>query len=322
MKYVLVFTLLWVVSPFLVSTAEAQLSELQTNASALVVSPRYPEPNTTVQLELNDYGLNTQGARYQWYINGVERVEAANQRSLSLPVGNLGETTTVLVKTILAGGAVVEARTTITPIRVDMLIEADTLVPTFYAGRALPSSGSAIRVTALPFLGTSQNPSTFSYTWRVGDEIVGGSSLYGKNSVTFSSGFERRVEVSVDIIDQSGTLVAKKTILVPISDPELHFYEVNPLQGLMERALGRNFIFSGDEINVRAEPYYMDRTFMAKQPFIEWKLNGQTITNPSQDPQEIVLRKSGDHGSFTIQFHVRNLRQLLQGVKDSVTITF
>jgi hypothetical protein len=286
------------------------------------LSPRFPEPNQSVTLTLNDYSINTRGASYTWFINGTELVAAKNTRSIQVSAGDAGERTEVLARTVLANGAMIETRATIAPIRVDMLIEADTTVPAFYAGRPLPSSGSLIRVTAIPFTSPDRSPDSYSYTWRVGDKVVTGSSLVGKNSITFSSGFERFVDVAVDILDRDGSLLTTETVNVPISKPELHFYEVDPLAGLLPRAIDTSYIFTNDETTFRAEPYYMDRALMNNRPFTEWKLNGQTITNPSQNQQEIVLRRQGGQGKFVLSYHVRNLRQLLQGIEDEVTIQF
>jgi hypothetical protein len=235
-------------STFGTSLALAQFAATSNSGSTLILSPRFPEPDQTVTIELNDYSINTLGATYTWFVNGTELVSAKNARSIQINAGENGTRSEVVAQTRLASGATLETKTTITPIRVDMLIEADTAVPVFYKGRSLPSSGSNIRVTAIPFV------STYSYTWRVGSTIVGGSSTFGKNSVTFSSGFEKFMNVSVDILDRDGSLITTENVRVPISDPELHFYEVDPLSGLQERAIDDTYIFTNEETTFRAEP--------------------------------------------------------------------
>ncbi len=312
---------------FTAHSASAQLigSNFTSNSSSaeISISPAFPDPYTTINVSLSDYSINTQGAQYRWYINNTEDTSLANQRSFSLGVGNIGETTTITVLTTLASGATYTISKNVTPYRVDLLVEANTLAPHFYKGRHLPSSGSYVRVVAIPFTtSNSSTPNTYSYLWKVDGEVVNGGSQYGKNSVSFRSNFERAVEVSVDIFDQDGTLLASKTSTIGIVDPEIHFYEVNPLSGIQETAMTRNYILSGEEITVRAEPYFMDNTIMANTPYTEWKLNNTTVNNPSEDQQEIILRRSGSSGTFTLTYHVRNLNQLLQGAKESVTVSF
>ena len=294
----------------------------QTNASSLVVSPRFPEPNESVTATLNDYSVNTSGASIAWFIDGTEVPNSKNQRSVSFTTGQLGSSLQVLAITTLPNGSVLRAQDTITPIRVDILIEADTRVPAFYKGRAIPAIGGSVQLTALPFTGANRSAESYAYTWRVGDTVQGGGSRFGQNSISFTADFQKQIQVSVDVIDTDGTILSSESIYVPLADPELYFYEINPLRGMSEVAMGSNFIFIGEEIQVRAEPYFIDNALFSAAPHQQWKLNGQTITNPNPDQQEITLRRSGENGSFTLEYHIRNLQQLLQGVKDTITIRF
>lgn len=306
------------------TSASAQFSQTPTvPGSSLVTEPRFPEPGQTVTLRLNDFSLNTSGAAYSWFINETELTSAANQRSITLTAPALGQTTTVRTVTTLSGGATVSATATIQPVRVDILLEADTLVPSFYLGRPLPSSGSTIRATALPFLsGASTNPSQYAYTWKLNGNVVDGGSRTGMNSTVFSIGFGRNVELTVDVADRLGNLLVSKTVYVPIANPELHFYVVDPLQGLLEQALSPNSIFTGEEMRLRAEPYYVSRSLLGGNVLTEWKLNNRRIDNPNTDQQEIVLRRSGETGNFKLGFHIRNLNQLLQGAEASLSLRF
>ena len=322
--HILLCTLVFITVFFLPLQSNAQsLGALSAHSgSSLVLSPRYPEPNQEVTISLNDFTINTQGAKIQWFINGEHKAAFDNQRSIQHITGPLGSTDTILARTTLPNGSVLKAKKNITPIRIDMLVEADTLAPPFYKGRTIPSSGSLVRVTAIPFTGKTKSPTSYSYIWKIGNNVQQGGSVYGKNFTTFTPGFEKNVHVSVDVIDKSGTRVGQKSISIPITDPELYFYEINPLRGISQTAMRSPYIFIGDEMQIRAEPYFIDKNILKKNPLLQWKLNGKTIKNPSGDPQEITLRKEGDSGSFTLEFHIRNLQQLLQGVKESITITF
>lgn len=300
---------------------EAQIPGLS-SGSNFSLSPRMPEPFDQVTVSLSDYSINTNGATIAWFVDGSEVTSAANERSLTVSVGAAGSETEVVSITTLPSGIQIPTRTTLTPVRVDILVEGDTVAPVFYKGRAIPAEGSEVSVTAIPYTGEPRDPKGFSYRWKVNDDVVGGSSQFGKNRISFSSTFGKNIPVSVEIYDSDGSLVGGDSTVVSLVKPELHFYEVNPLRGLSEHTISRSHIFVGSEINVRAEPYFLDKTLLQSNPFIEWKLNAITIENPSSDPQEITLRKQGDSGSFNLSFHIRNLRQLLQGVEDTITIRF
>lgn len=292
------------------------------NTAALTVSPSYHEPFAVVTLSINDYSINTSGATITWLVNGSEYSEGSNQRSIDVQLGELGSKTTVQAVMQLPGGGNLSLDKTLQPVRVDMLVEADTLTPAFYQGRSLPTNGSVVRVTALPFMGTDTSPQQYSYRWKVGNQVIGGGAQFGKNNVDFVPGFGVNEQVSVDVINSEGKTVASRSIIVPITEPELYFYEDNPLRGLQTTAISDTYIFVNDEIQIRAEPYYINSTLLSQNPHIEWKLNNRSISNQNDNPQQITLRKEGNRGSFSLEFHIRNLEQLLQGVKEKITITF
>ena len=311
------------------AVGEAQFSPVApgfTDASVsnahLQISPRYYEPNSTVTVQLQAFSMNTNGATIRWFIDGTENPNYRNERSLPVTVGELGEVQSVQAIISTPSGAEIPVTTILRPVRIDLLIEADTLTPAFYRGRSLPTSGSTVRVTALPFTGDGSTPSAFSYTWEVGEDVIAGGSRQGKNTVTFTPDFERAERVTVTVIDQSGTTIASRSIAIPINEPELYFYEVNPLRGLQEIALKDNQPFSGIEMEIRAEPYYISRGLADDTLHTEWKLGGKTVANPSRDPQQISLRRQQATGSFSLEFEIRNLNQLLQGVKESITLRF
>jgi len=319
---ILMSVLLFFIVPIQYIHAQIPALTSQTNPSMLELSPQYPEPNEEVTATLNDYSINTNGATIQWFINGEEVVNSKNERSIQFQSGVLGDSLQILAVTTLPNGSVLTAKNNIRPVRIDILIEADTRVPSFYKGRAIPATGGSVQITALPFTGEAKNPESYSYTWRVGNAVQGGGSRFGRNSISFTADFQKQILVSVDVIDADGKMITSESIYVPLAEPELYFYEINPLRGMSETAMGDGFIFVGEEMKVRAEPYFIDNALFSENPHQEWKLNRKKVTNPNSNQQEIVLRRSGDSGSFTLEYHIRNLKQLLQGVKDSITIRF
>lgn len=301
--------------------AQINTTSLQQEAT-LETQPRYPSPNQTVSVTLNDYAFSTNGATIDWYVDNKLIPQAVNQRKINLVTKAAGEETTVRSVSTLPSGQIIEASTTIIPVKLDLLIEANTLTPSFYPGRAIPTAGSQVRVTAVPFLSNTTNPQDYSYLWEVGEDVVDGGSIRGKNYAIFRSEFQRSVPVKVTVFNNSGTLLTSRTINVPISEPELYFYEINPLRGLLPIALNKEHILAGNELQVRAEPFFYDPTSLQENYLAEWSLNGLTVDNQNTDPFEITLGRQGGTGTFKLGFHVRNLSQLLQGVEDEVTIQF
>lgn len=301
--------------------AHAQFSgsAIQQNAE-LELNPQYPEPFEQVTASLNAYAYDTQGASIRWYIDGTEETEAQNSRELKFTTGALGSAQTVRSTVIFPDGQSISASRTIKPSRLDLIIEADTLVPPMYRGRALPSSGSTVRAIAVPATAASVN--TLSFTWRLNGKVLFGGPIRGKDVAVFTAPADGNPYLSVEIADQNGSVFMKKTTELPIAAPEMRFYEDNPLRGTSRNALLSPHFLVGDEIVVRAEPYYMASDIFSKNPYTTWSIDGRKVENPSDDAQLITLRKGEGSGRFRVNFDIRNAANLLQGGEGEFLITF
>lgn len=308
---------------FLVSfafTAVPFLSNAQTpNSLILEVSPEFPEAQEEYTVKLNSY--NVQRSSIAWLVDGVENISARNSSSLTLQAGNVDTTTRIIAKVTQTDGSVIEGNRTIAPNRVDLVVDADTVVPPFYKGRQLPSSGSTISATALVFTKDKLPMSSYSYVWKINNVIQNGGPIRGKNTFSFTPSFEKEVLLSVDVLASNGRTIAREAQLIPMVKPELFFYEKNPLRGLSFTALADPYLFVGEEATVRAEGYFMSRDLLGSNVLREWKINGRSASG-GEEPEEITIQKEGNSGSAKLGFHVRNLAQLLQGVQKTITLKF
>ena len=305
----------------LLSPALAQSLGTETNIS-IIANPRFPEPAELVTLSLNAYTIDTNGGSIRWFIDGTELVSATNNRSVELLAPGAGETSKVTAQIITRTGQTIPVSYTLRPLRVDLIVEAKTLTPSFYQGRALPSTDSIVRVVALPQIANTK-PQDYSYVWRLNNKVLFGGSVRGKHIADFSMPMGRDVVVGVDVIGPTGEVIASDSSVIPAVQPELYFYPDNPLRGISRTALPKIYNLIGAEVDVRAEPYYMDEAIFSSNPLLEWSINGVAVDNPNDDQQTLTLQNGGGGaGSFTISFHIRNLNQLLQGIEDDFTLRF
>lgn len=309
----------WILFFLYIPNAHAQFANenLYTN---IALSPSYPEPLDVVTAKLDAYALDLSGARVSWFVDGIEILEARNTYEVGFTAKDSGESTTVKADIQTANGQFFSVSKIVNPIRIDLIVESDSLVPLHYKGRALPSNGSTVRVVAIPV--TNTDVSTLGYRWTVDGKVLGGGTSIGKNTVSFESSSDQSVLVTVEVSNQNGRSIARKTTEVLFVQPEIYFYEDNPLRGLSRKMIANPYTLIGDEVTVRAEPYFMSSNIFSTNPYIEWKVNNTTIENPSEDPQTITLRKSGETGRFTVDFHIRNLDNLLQGAREEFVLTF
>ncbi len=302
-------------------TVHAQ-SVLPEQNLTLKLSPLTPEPNTETTISLDAYSYETNGATIIWYVDGKEETSARNQRSLKITTKDAGEETNIKVDIDLPNNQQLTKSITINPIRIDLVLESNTLVPAFYQGRSLPTVGSTVRVIATPYTGGNVSPSDYTYVWKHNNQVLFGGAIKGKQVAEIKIGLGIEQIISVDVINSRGETVAKKSIVLPLAKPEILFYEENPLRGASQIALSDTYYLIDDEVTLRAEPYYMDSNIFSTEPLIEWSLNSKQIPNPSSDPQYLTLQKKLTSGAAKLSFHIRNLKQLLQGVEKGFVINF
>lgn len=294
--------------------ANAQSSQSLT----LIAEPSYPEASEAYTLKLQTTSLESRND-ITWFIDGSEASNFRNSNILTIGKGESPKQ--VKVRVTQNDGSILEKTYVANPYRVDLIVHAETQTPPFYKGASLPSSGTDVTVHALVFNNNVAVSSNYSYLWRVDGKVQNGGPIFAKNSMTFSPNFQTNVSISVDVLNREGTIVTSESTSLPIAEPEIQFYEVNPLRGVSQIALRDPHIFVGDELHIRAESYFMGDA-PASDIFSEWKLNGTGVQSTPKSKQEIVLQKQGAGGTSELFFHIRNLKQVLQGVEDSLTLRF
>lgn len=298
----------------------AQLSgQLVGSGLSIDVEPTHPKPGATVTARLNDFSLGQSNATIEWFADGSRIPESTNKRSIELTAGEMGEVLELTVTLTPNQGGAIRASRSIVPSAVDIIVEPQTFTPSFYAGRGLPSSYSEVSLTAI----AHSNAANLSYVWRVNNQTIGGGPQMN-NSVTFTTPLGREMTVIVDVLDSSGTIIARNAVSLPIANPELLFYEVNALKGLVELPLSNNFQLIGNETTIAAAPYYLSNDLLnEEQPLVEWSIDGVVQSVDPTDPYQIsIIRNGVFEGSSELSLHIRNLSNLLQGASDSILMRY
>lgn len=147
---------------------------------SLSLTPENPVPYQDVVVTLVSYSFDVNVAMITWSANGKTLSSGLGKKSITLPVGDVGQEIPLKVQAVLADGYSVTQQITLSPQSVDLIYEAkEGYVPSFYEGRSLPAEGSNVRIAALPILIESCKKvpdSNLSYNWYVNDEYKAGSS--------------------------------------------------------------------------------------------------------------------------------------------------
>ena len=292
------------------------------DTTSIASSPRHPEPGDEVTLSLQAYARNTNASTISWFVDGVEQMEAKNSRVLTLTAGALGTEQIITAQISEPDGSKIAVNYRLQPVRLDIVVEADTLTPAFYDRRALPSVGSLVRAVALTYEGIAQSPQSYSYRWQLNNDVLYGGPVRGQHIAEFTMPTKRDSVLSVDVIDETGQTIASEALFLPNVEPFILFYPDNPLRGISRNETGENYILVSKEIDIRAEPYFLARDIFDIDPLLRWRIDNQTIQNPNSDQQTITLQNAGGSGRFRVEFELRNKTRLTQGAENYFVLQF
>ncbi|MFM2339487.1 MAG: hypothetical protein RLZZ360_123 [Candidatus Parcubacteria bacterium] len=293
-----------------------------TNTLAVVANPAFPAPGETVTVSLDDYALGALFSTISWYTNGVEVTTARNQRSFSLTAPAVGETITITARQGMTGGILKEASVTITSLYTDIIVEPQTYTPRLYQGRAEPSVGSLVRATALVQDKTGFiNPSTHSYLWKLNGTTLGGGARHGALQTEYQVPYGESHILSVEVYDSKGQLVARRGTSIRTKEVDLVLYEVHPLYGRSNLAVGNTMQFLANTLMFRAVPYNLDLRSNPQNTFSEWRVGSRKVSSDITSPFDLTLERSGQ-GVMNVNFKLRHREALLQGGEVSTTLNF
>lgn len=138
----------------------------------------------------------------------------------------------VTVSVTEPGGVTRVETTRIHASSLDILWEAETLVPPLYAGRALPSAESTVRIEAL-LGGDDASPSTHIYTWSLNGKRLAAYSGVAKSALRIAlPPFQNSALVGVSVTSVSGTFTGQTSVKIETHDPQVLFYTKKPLIGI------------------------------------------------------------------------------------------
>ncbi len=286
-------------------------------------NPSNPNPGEDVSVALESYSTDLNSASIVWIVGGKNYAQGVGLKSVSIPAPALGKTTqvSVVIKTI--EGKEVRKIISIKSGSVDIVWESEGYTPPFYKGKALYAYENPIRLIAVPHLAgsneTELDPRTLVYKWKANDKVIQDQSGYGKRVLSIKEEIPRPLEIEIEVTTANGSQKGFANLRLEPADPSISFYEDNPLYGVLyNKAIVDRFSLSNQEISIRAVPY----TFNLSSLKYLWSINNLERNDLSTN-QSITLRTKGDsEGSSSIALEIRNVSDILQGAKNSITVFF
>lgn len=253
------------------------------------LSPAYPKPNTTVNLEIQSTGMNLDSATIKWLVDGVIVGSGVGVKKQNITVGDIGKKTVVTATVSPVGTFPSQQTITIIPSQVDMVWESLTYTPPLYEGKAQITKQSDIRVFAVPIMydrsGRKLNPSNLIYTWKVNDKVQVNMSGYGKNSMTFKVGvLDEKSLVEVTITNSDKTVTGYGNASFQAGEPKIVLYERHPQLGLLtNKALGAEVQSPYTGYALSAIPYFFSVAKLNSSAIdYTWVVNNSTQQTKDQ----------------------------------------
>lgn len=299
---------------------------INANDIETLITPEFPGAfqNVSIRLDSNTVDLN----RYfiDWLVDGVSVQSDIGSRTLNTTSGDYGATRKIGIS-INLGTTTVRKDIFISPQDATVLWEAiDSYVPPFYRGKKLASQESLIKISAIPNFRTNNSLSLDDavFLWsRNGNKLLN-TGGYGKNSIVIQHNRLRKSElITAEISNTSGGSSAKKTLTIPITDPEIHWYTKNLSNYRRLNSVDNGLRVKTGDTKLVAEPYFFSYKQNPSELTTSWLMNSQQIyLDPDSLNRELLIRNPNQEGQTNFSVNFINPKTFLQDVSRSVSLYF
>lgn len=166
----------------------------------------------------------------------------------------------------------------------------DTYIPPFYAGKAMPTIDSFIKVTASPAFSSAIDINTLKFNWFLDGRLVGKSSGEGKSEYIFkaSKSVNSVYEIKLRVLYSNSKLLSEKTIFIKIMKPEIIWQTADSPESIPSIINPDNkfYLTSKQNINFIAQPLFFNIQKLTDLNFF-WQFDEQKFEDPNKTNQHI-----------------------------------
>ncbi len=283
---------------------------------SLIASPSSPSSGQKFTVQAATPTTDSDTATFRWTVNGIAQPDASGigKHTIALTAGSLGSETRVAVSIAHARG-IQSASLVVRVSDLALTWFAETYVPPWYRGKALPSQNAVVNFVAMPRIiidGAAVPPERLIYQWSLDGE---GNALRGLGERIFRirtldlPGATHTVRVTVE---DSNRRVHKEAlaIIVPTS-PRIALYAATPLGGVEPRA-ARSFLSLGLGIltDFQAEPFFFPVSSRRDLSY-RWTVGGRAIAGQPENPSLLTLNTGAKAGTIPISILIDDREQFI-----------
>ncbi|HTH93566.1 MAG TPA: hypothetical protein VL576_03760 [Candidatus Paceibacterota bacterium] len=295
-------------------------AQLGTADLSITTIPINPVPLKNVQIRLQSYGFDLSQASISWTSNGVPISSGIGDTTITVVAPADGKIATITATASSTDFAATYATLLLRPASVDLLWEgADSYVPPFYKGRALPSVNGVIRVVAIPAISA---PRGITYTWSENGSVDQNASGYEKTGFLFhndtlSNTEDISVDASSSLFDGSNEIT-----IVPGSPKVVGYLNTD---SYIDYANGSSSILNTTDSGaiIHFEPYFFSvpNNISNDLTFSYTDSGGSNlVTGNSQNELRLSHPTDGSQSQFNVG--INTVTYTLQNLKQAFTLNF
>lgn len=317
-RIIILIMLALISAPFLVRAQTA-------DNVILSLSPQNPGPEENVTASVSTFAFDLERSKISWSVGGKLMSEGTGTKNFTFKTGKVGSRTTLTVSLTPPGGTKVSKSLVIQIAAADILFQSlNSYPPPFYRGRAMPSRESEILTLALPvgtIAGRTLKVGDFIYTWTKNGVLAGNSSSgFNKNSFVFTNRLIDATEnIGVEMSELKNNLRISREIAIPLGNPEIIFYERDPLGGIIyNRAISGELKLTKAETTLVATPYFFSKNGEILK--YSWFFNDELV--PGQTGRELTIKKPDGIGQTKISVKVEKPKTLYQNADAAIIVKY
>lgn len=294
-----------------------------------IVEPKNPAAFETILITLESFSTDLNQADIKWYLNGALKKQGKAVKTFETLTGDIGTSLTIEAVINTKNIGTLTKKVIIAPTEIDIIEQADSFVPPFYKGKALASTEGNVTLISLPLFVTSNGKKLSSndivFKWKRNGRVLPDESGLGRNSIAVDVPYikEAVVKFEVEATAPVYNLIATESHFVQPENPEIIFYENNPLLGIMfNKALKGTLVLNKDEAAITAYPFFFGEAVISdRNTNFRWSINGKTVTPTGGKRNSMTLRRpAGATGVSVVSLSIENTKRVFETASQSLRI--
>ena len=306
-------------------------AQIVPTALSITATPRAPAPGEPVSIRAATPSIAKDGLFFSWTINGKARPDLSGlgADTVKLTAGTLGSTTHISVAVRQGRTAIGSVSLAIPISRLSLVWSAETYIPRWYKGKALPVEQSTVDITAIPEViinGTTIAPENLMYHWSYDDQDniqqgVGKRSFRIRTRDFPQSSHDIRLVVE----DISHTLYQEGRLFIQSTEPQGEIYALTPMGGIAAQTALQNNNFSAPtrgSYDFVFEPFFFPITTRSNLSY-QWSLNNTPLVGIPENPYFLTIDGTQQQGTqAAISLSAKSTSAYIPTVYRSFTMSF